>query len=99
MVIPICGPNGRSATLHNGLLRKSIDISISRVLMVDHHVLGFGVRYVILQSILISYFPILQVVVLPHLYSFSVLSTPIPLRSCRTCTRPVLTDLTFMMSN
>jgi hypothetical protein len=70
MVIPICGPNGRRTTLHNGLLRESIHLSISGVLMVDHHVFGFGVRYVISQFILISYFPLLQVVTPPHLSSF-----------------------------
>jgi hypothetical protein len=43
MVIPICGPNGRRTTLYNGLLRESIHLSISGVLIVDHHVLGFGV--------------------------------------------------------
>jgi hypothetical protein len=74
MVIPICGPNGRRATLYNGLLRESIHLSIGGVLMVDHHVLGFGVRYVILPFILISSFPLLQVVLPLHFFSFSVLS-------------------------
>jgi hypothetical protein len=74
MVIPICGPNGRRATLYNGLLRESIHLSISGVLMVDHHVFGFGVRYVILSFILFSSFPLLQVVLPLHSSSLSVLS-------------------------
>jgi hypothetical protein len=74
MVIPICGPNGRRATLYNGLLRESIHLSTSRILMVDHHVFGFGVRYVVSQFILISSFPLLQVVLPLHFFSFSVLS-------------------------